>query len=270
MSDELVIANIQISSSLDFQSNLEKIKKYLSQAKQEGAQAAFLPECFYSISNGRAPSPYLVDWNNEHFDNIKQLAIDSGLYLIGGSVAFKGDSAIYNKAINFDPKGNVIGSYDKRNLFSCDITTIDENGVETHKKVDEGSIYTSGNLPLIIEFLGWKIGIAICFDLRYPRDLQYYYDNKVDIITFASAFTVPTGKAHWHTLLKARAIEGQCYVVASAQTGENNPGIHTYGHSLVVGPWGEIQSDQNEEEGVAIVRLSKKQISESRARIILK
>ncbi|WP_412469940.1 MULTISPECIES: nitrilase-related carbon-nitrogen hydrolase [unclassified Halobacteriovorax] len=267
--NELVIANIQISSSLDYQSNLKKIKKYLSQAKEAGAQVAFLPECFYSISNGRMPSPYLVEWDNEHFDNIRQLAIDSGLFLAGGSVAFKSNTAIYNKAINLDPKGCVIGSYDKCHLFSCDITTVDEQGNEIHKKVNEADIYTAGNDPLIIDILGWKIGIAICFDLRYPNFLQYYYDNKVDLITFASAFTVPTGKAHWHTLLRARSIEGQCYVVASAQSGENNPGIHTYGHSLVINPWGEILSDQKNEEGVSIVRLKKEQILEARSRVIL-
>ncbi|WP_412473770.1 nitrilase-related carbon-nitrogen hydrolase [Halobacteriovorax sp. YZS-1-1] len=267
--NELVVANIQVSSTLDYKSNLKKIKTYLTQAKEEGAQVAFLPECFYSISNGRAPSPYLVEWDNEHFDNIKQLAIDSGLFLIGGSVAFKTDKGILNKAINFDPQGNVIGSYDKCHLFSCDITTVDEQGNTKHKKINEGDIYIAGNDPLIIDVLGWKIGIAICFDLRYPSFLQYYYDKKVDLITFASAFTVPTGMAHWHTLLRARAIEGQCYVVASAQTGENNPGIHTFGHSLVINPWGEVLSDLKELEGVSIKRLKKSKISETRSRVIL-
>lgn len=267
--NELVVANIQISSTLDYKSNLKKIQNYLTQAKEEGAQVAFLPECFYSISNGREPSPYLVEWENEHFNNIKQLAIDSGLFLIGGSVAFKSDTGILNKAINFDPQGNVIGSYDKCHLFSCDITTVDESGNSKRKKVNEGDIYTAGDKPLIIDVLSWKVGIAICFDLRYPRFLQNYYDNKVDLITFASAFTVPTGKAHWHTLLRARAIEGQCYVIASAQTGENNPGIHTFGHSLMVNSWGEVISDQEEYEGVSIVRLRKEQILETRSRVIL-
>ncbi|MFG1483080.1 nitrilase-related carbon-nitrogen hydrolase [Halobacteriovorax sp. HFRX-2_2] len=267
--NELVIANIQISSSLDYKSNLEKIKTYLSQAKREGAQVAFLPECFYSISNGREPSPYLVEWDNEHFDNIRQLAVDSGLFLIGGSVAFKTDTGILNKAINLDPQGRVIGSYDKCHLFSCDITTVDEQGQRKRKKINEADIYTAGKDPLIIDVLGWKIGIAICFDLRYPSFLQYYYDNKVDLITFASAFTVPTGQAHWHTLLRARSIEGQCFVVASAQCGENNPGIHTYGHSLVINPWGEVLSDQKNAEGISIVRLNKEQISDTRSRVIL-
>ncbi len=267
--NDLVVANIQISSSLDYKSNLEKIKKYLKQAKEQGAQAAFLPECFYSISDGKKPSPYLVEWDNEHIDNIKQLACDSGLFLIGGSVAFKSDTGILNKAINLDPKASLIGSYDKCHLFSCDITTVDENGITKRKKVNEADIYTAGSSPLIIDVLGWKIGIAICFDLRYPKFLQYYYDHKVDLITFASAFTVPTGQAHWHTLLRARAIEGQCYVVASAQCGENNPGIHTYGHSLVINPWGEVLSDQKDEEGVSVIRLSKEKISESRSRVIL-
>jgi len=262
---ELKIGVIQLTSTLDYQSNLKKIQDYISKAKGEGAKAIFLPECFYSLSDGSAASPYLVHETNEHFENIRRLAIDNGVYLIGGSVAYKEGDKVLNRALNFNPSGELIGVYDKINLFACDIVSKDG----TRKKVDEGIIYTSGDTPKIIEVEGFKIGLAICFDLRFSNLLLHYFKQEVDLLTFPAAFTIPTGRAHWHTLLRARAIEGQCYVVAAAQWGENHPNVKTYGHSLVVNPWGEILGDLGEGEGLEVLTLSKQTITDFRQRMIL-
>lgn len=263
--NKLKIAIIQLTSSLDYKSNLEKIQKFISSAKGEGAQAIFLPECFYSLSNGKEPSPFLVNESNEHFENIRKLAIENNVYLIGGSVAYQSEAGVLNRALNFSPTGDLIGHYDKINLFSCDIKSKDG----TRKKVDEGIIYTSGSTPKIIEVEGFKIGLAICFDLRFSNLLLHYFRNKVDILTFPAAFTVPTGRAHWHTMLRARAIEGQCYVLAAAQCGENHPNIRTFGHSLAVNPWGEVMGDAGENEGYIIAELSKEDLQEYRSRMNL-
>ena len=265
MSDQnLKIAVIQISSGLDYKANLLKIKTHLKNIKEEKIDLVFLPECFYSLSDGKAPSPYLVEEENEHFKNIQSLATEFGVYLVGGSVAYKDGENILNRSYNFNPRGEVIGIYDKINLFACDIL---KDG--KRKKVNEGDIYTSGNTPKIIEVKGFKIGLAICFDLRFPNLLLNYYREKVDLLTFSSAFTVPTGKAHWHTLLRARAIEGQCYVVASAQCGQNHEKVRTFGHSLIVDPWGEVLGDAKDEEGVIVSTISKEKIEETRSRIQL-
>jgi len=185
-------------------------------------------------------------------------------YLIGGSVSYLQDDKIYNRVLNFDPKGRLLETYDKVNLFACDILKDGER-----KKVDESLIFEAGHQPLIINVLGFKIGLAVCFDLRFPNFLLNYYRENCDIITFASAFTIPTGKAHWHTLVRARAIEGQCFVVASAQVGQNHPNVSTFGHSLIVSPWGEVIEDLGpSEEKIAIYELDHSQLVETRQRIV--
>jgi predicted amidohydrolase len=263
MSEKLKIGLIQISSTLDFKENLQKIKNYIQEAVDQGARAIFLPECFYSLSNGTEKSPYLVHESNEHYENIRSLATDFGVYLIGGSVSYIGETGTLNRVYNFDPQGKVLGIYDKVHLFACDIT---KNG--KRKKVDEADIFVAGNKPCIVEVEGFKIGIGVCFDLRFSNFLENYF-RKVDIMTFASAFTVPTGKAHWHVLNRARAIEGQAYVVSAAQSGQNHPNVRTYGHSLVVNPWGEILADLEESEGCAVIEISRQEVVETRQKIIM-
>lgn len=258
------IALIQITSVLDYKINLEKIQNLLQKAKGEGAKIAFLPECFYSMSDGKKPTPYLIEDNNEHYNNIKKLAVDSGLYIVGGSAATLVDGKIINRAFNFSPVGEDIGHYDKRKLFSCDII---KEGIR--KKVDEGDIYTPGNDGKIIEVEGWKIGLGICFDVRFSAFADQYRKNDVDILTYASAFTVPTGMAHWHLLNRARAVENQCYVVSSAQTGQNSEVVSTYGHSLIVDPWGDILADCGEGEGMSVVELFKERKDQVRKQVIM-
>lgn len=262
---ELKIGVIQITSVLDYRENLSKIQNYIEKAKGEGAQAIFLPECFYSLSDGTKPSPYLVHKSNEHYENIRKLAIKNSVYLIGGTVAYDEGGKVLNKALNFDPQGNLIGEYDKINLFACDLITKEGK----RKVVDEGIIYTKGSDPKIIEVEGFKIGLAICFDLRFTNLVLHYFRNNVDLITFPAAFTVPTGRAHWHTLLRARAIEGQCYVVAAGQWGQNHSNVRTYGHSLAVNPWGEVMADAGEEEGYFVATLTKSERAEFKGRMII-
>ena len=254
----LRIAIIQMTSVLDYKENLKKINNLLS-LTNEDFDVVFLPECFYSFSNGKRPTSYLVNYTNEHFNNIKELVLKYKKFFIGGSVAFEEDGKVLNRMINFDPKGIVINSYDKINLFNCRLG--DNNSI------NEADIYTPGTVPSFCVINDFKIGYGICFDLRFPNLLLRYYREKVDLLTFSSAFTVPTGKAHWHTLLRARAIEGQTYVVASGQVGKNNNQVKTYGHSLCVDPWGEVLSDQAKNESIKIVTLKKSIIKEIRNRI---
>lgn len=256
------IAIFQLNSALDYKENLEVIHKLAKSAKLEGAEAFFLPECFYSMSDGTAPTPYLVEDENEHFENIKEIAVRHQVYLIGGSVATLSEGKVVNRSYNFDPNGKLIGKYDKVHLFSCDIQKSD-----SRKKIDESDIYTPGTESKIVEIDNVKVGLGICFDLRYPEMARKYVIDGAKILTFASAFTVPTGKAHWHTLVRARAIENQCFVVASAQWGNHNERIITYGHSLVVDPWGEILYDAGEGVSVKVVDLDLPKIDEIRSAV---
>lgn len=256
------IAVIQMTSGLEFQENLEKIRSLLSKVKEEKVQYVFLPECFYSMSDGTKPSPYLINGNDEHYQNIKQLAMDFEVYLLGGSAASYGGGEVVNRAYNFDPKGRDLGQYDKMHLFSCNLGE--------KKVINESDIYASGDDYKLIQAGEFKIGLGICFDLRFSEMALHYTQKGAQILTYASAFTVPTGKAHWHTLLRARAIETQSFVVASAQWGRNNDRIQTYGHSLVVNPWGEVLLDMEEGEGVSFAEINLNEIEEVRAKVLMR
>lgn len=236
---KMKVGAIQLTSGLDYKSNLQKIRTFLAQAKEDQVKYVFLPEVFYSMSDGLTPTPYLVEAHNEHYQNIKSLAVDFGVYLLGGSAAtLNQDKKIVNRAYNFSPKGEDLGHYDKCHLFSCEIEK--EGKV---KKIDEGIIYTKGHEAKMIKAQDLKVGLSICFDLRFPEFYRNYNQQGANVFSISSAFTVPTGKAHWHTLVRARAIENQCFVIASAQWGKHNDKIQTFGHSLIVSPWGEVLAD---------------------------
>jgi len=240
------IAVVQLTSVLDYKKNIETIQKFLAEAKALGAEAVFLPEVFYSMSDGLTPTPFLVEKDNEHYSAIKKLATENQIALIGGSAATLLNGKIVNRAYNFDKAGLDLGHYDKINLFACDLPD---------KKISEAKNYTAGTEYKMIELNSHKIGLGICFDMRFSEMGLHYRMKGAEIITYPAAFTVPTGKAHWHTLLRARAIENQCFVIAAAQWGHHNEKIQTYGHSLVVDPWGEILLDLGEGEKVGVVDL---------------
>jgi predicted amidohydrolase len=256
------IGVIQLQSVLDPAQNLLTIRKFLVEAKAEGAQAVFLPEVFYSISDGTKPTPYLVEGKNEHYEAIKRLATDSGLYILGGSAATLVNGKILNRSYNFAPDGTELMIYDKMNLFAVDLSKHPSSTV-----IDEARIYTAGNTPKLLTLGDFKIGLSICFDLRFPELFRSYSHQGANVLSISSAFTVPTGKAHWHTLVRARAIENQSYVIASAQWGKHNEKMSTFGHSLVVDPWGEILADAGEGEKIVYADLSLEQIESVRARL---
>jgi predicted amidohydrolase len=165
--------------------------------------------------------------------------------LIGGSAASLKNGKIVNRAFNFDKFGNDLGHYDKINLFACDLP---------NKKISEANNYTAGSEEKIVELNGHKIGLGICFDMRFSELGLHYRMNGAEILTFPAAFTVPTGKAHWHTLLRARV---------------HNEKIQTYGHSLVVDPWGDVLLDLAEGEKVGVVDLDFERINFIRHSVLM-
>lgn len=256
------IAVIQLQSVLDPSQNLATIKKFLSEATDQKVQAVFLPEVFYSISDGTKPTPYLVEGKNSHYEAIRSLATDSGLYILGGSAATLLNGKVMNRSYNFAPDGTELMTYDKMNLFTVDLSKHPSNTV-----VDETRVYTAGNTPKILPLKEFNIGLSICFDLRFPELFRAYSHQGANVLSISSAFTVPTGKAHWHTLLRARAIENQCYVIASAQWGQHNEKMSTFGHSLIVDPWGEVLADAGEGEKIIFGELELDKIEAIRSRL---
>lgn len=155
--------------------------------------------------------------------------------------------------------------YRKKNLFDVDVPGA--------PPVRESDLFKNGNANFIYEQKGWKFGLSICFDLRFSNMFYEYARDKVDAILVPSAFLVPTGEAHWHTLLRARAIESQCYVLAPAQGGEHKMGHlvrHTFGHSLAVDPWGRVLADLEKSPQVAIIELKREELDKVRGQIPMK
>ncbi|HXH31192.1 MAG TPA: carbon-nitrogen hydrolase family protein [Bacteriovoracaceae bacterium] len=256
------IGVIQLQSVLDPAANLKSIRGFMKTAQDEGAEAVFLPEVFYSMSDGTRPTPYLIEDHNEHYQAIGSLARDHRLYVLGGSAATSVNGKIMNRSYNFAPDGTDLISYDKINLFSCDLSKHPSQTV-----IDEGKVYTAGTQRKILKLGEFNIGLSICFDLRFPELFRAYSAQGANVLSISSAFTVPTGKAHWHTLVRARAIENQCYVVAAAQWGRHNEKMSTFGHSLIVDPWGEVIADAGDGEKIIFGEFSLEKIESVRARL---
>lgn len=256
------IGVIQLTSVLEPERNLTKIREFIELAKHQNAEAIFLPEAFYSMSDGTKPTPYLVEEKNQHYEAMRNLALESGMYILGGSAATNLNGNIFNRSYNFSPDGSELMTYDKMNLFAVDLSRHPSQTV-----IDEARVYSPGSDPKILNLKNYKIGLSICFDLRFPELFRSYSFQGANVLSVSSAFTVPTGKAHWHTLLRARAIENQSYVIASAQWGAHNDKIVTYGHSLVVDPWGEVLVDAQEGEKIIFAELSMEKIEAVRSRM---
>jgi len=254
------VAVIQLTSKLDYKENLKVIDDLIIEGKKQGAEVFFMPEVFYSMSNGQTSTPYLIEEKNEHFENIRNLSLKHSIAQIGGSAATLLNGKVVNRAFNFDKLGNDLGHYDKIHLFACDLPD---------KKLSEAKTYFPGNEYKVIELEKVKIGLGICFDVRFSEQALFYRNNGAKILTFPAAFTVPTGKAHWHILQRARAIECQCYVISAGQWGTHNEKMQTYGHSLIVDPWGEVLVDLKDGVGVGVCELDLNKIDFVRHSVLM-
>ncbi len=258
MSKDLLRVGIaQMSSHVDPRYNVATLQSMLQKASAQNASAVFLPEGFYSLSDGKRCTPFAMEERQE-WQSIAQLAKTYNIALLGGSSATLDGRKVYMRSLNFSRDGEMLGRYDKRNLFCFQGET---------RLVDESQIYTPGKTLCQFGLGPFEIGITICFDLRFPELFRQYRKQGVNLFSVSSAFAVETGKVHWHTLLKARAIENQSFVIAAAQTGTHTGGVKTYGHSLVVSPWGEVLLDMEDKEDIAFVDLDFNTIAKSRARL---
>ena len=182
-------------------------------------------------------------------------------WIIIGSLceAIPNSPKVYNSTVVLNPNGDVVTTYRKIHLFNCNIP----NNI-----LNESTLFESGTTPQTVTIKNFKIGLSICYDLRFPELFQYYTQQNVDLIVVPSSFTHTTGQAHWEPLLKARAIETQCYIAAPNQYGQGGGNIRTYGHSIVIDPWGTILNegtDSNSDTFTTI--LTKKKIQDIRRKL---
>ncbi|HEU4617639.1 MAG TPA: carbon-nitrogen hydrolase family protein [Gammaproteobacteria bacterium] len=242
------VAAIQMTSGRDVARNLDEAGRLVASAAEDGAKLVVLPENFSFLG---AEDAERVAAAEEPGDGPAQrfladAARAHGIWLVGGTIPVRDrNERAYSRSMFFAPDGRCIGSYDKMHLFDV---AIPGQASESYR---ESATTAPGQRAVVVETPFGRVGMAVCYDVRFPALFHRLGVLGMDIVVLPAAFTVPTGRVHWLPLLQARAIESLCYVVASGQWGEHAGGRKTYGHSLVIGPWGEVLAERAEGPGVA-------------------
>jgi len=257
------IALFQSNTGIDPASNARSLADAVEQAAAGGAEMLFTPEMSGLLDRDAARAAKVLRPQDE--DQVlaaaREAAARQRIWLHIGSLAvLVDDGKVANRGFVIDREGEVRATYDKLHLFDVDLPT--------GESWRESNVYSAGKGVVLVNGTPvGKLGLTICYDLRFPGLFARLAESNADVIAVPAAFTVPTGKAHWHVLLRARAIEAGLFVVAAAQVGHHEDGRNTFGHSLVVDPWGEILLDMGEEPGVAFADIDLKRISDVRSRI---
>jgi len=257
------IALFQSNTGIDPASNARSLADAVEQAATGGAEMLFTPEMSGLLDRDAARAAKVLRPQDE--DQVlaaaREAAARQRIWLHIGSLAVLVDGGkVANRGFVIDREGEVRATYDKLHLFDVDLPT--------GESWRESNVYSAGKGVVLVNGTPvGKLGLTICYDLRFPGLFARLAESNADVIVVPAAFTVPTGKAHWHVLLRARAIEAGLFVVAAAQVGHHEDGRNTFGHSLVVDPWGEILLDMGEEPGVAFADIDLKRISDVRSRI---
>lgn len=256
------IAAVQMVSTTRVDDNLETARRLVGEAAREGAELVALPEYFCLM--GRADRDKLgvaeVPGNGPIQRMLAEAARAHGVWLIGGTLPLRTDDPdrVLNSNGVYAPDGSLSARYDKIHLFRYD------NGRERY---DEGSAIRAGAEPVACRAGALRIGLSVCYDLRFPELYRALMQPPCDLLSVPAAFTHTTGLAHWELLLRARAVENQCYVLAPAQGGTHENGRRTFGHSMVVDPWGQVLALRPEGEGVVVAELDPARIASVRAQL---
>ncbi len=257
MSEKMRIAAVQMISTPDVLPNLATAARLIAEAAAAGAQLVALPEYFPLI--GATDADRLAAREQEGAGPIQRFLADAarrhGIWLVGGSIPLCGNdpAKLLNTCLVFDPQGRQVARYDKIHLFG--FTKGDES-------YDEAATIEAGADPVAFAAPCGRVGLAICYDLRFPELFRAL--GTPDLLVVPAAFTDTTGRAHWELLLRARAVENQCYVLAAAQGGCHPTGRMTHGNSMIVDPWGDILARMDKGEGIVVAELDPARIAEVR------
>ncbi|MEO8741255.1 MAG: carbon-nitrogen hydrolase family protein [Casimicrobiaceae bacterium] len=239
------VAAVQTVSGSDVAANLAAIEPWVAESARQGARLVLLPE-YFGIFGARATDKVAVreqDGAGPQQDFLARLAAQHRVWMVGGTVplACTDPHRVRSALLVYAPDGRRSARYDKMHLFAF---------ARGEERYDEARTIEAGERPVVFDAPCGRVGLSVCYDLRFPELYRSYGD--VALLLVPSAFTAVTGAAHWHLLLRARAIENQCYVLAAAQGGVHPNGRRTYGHSLLIDPWGEIVSELAEGPGVVV------------------
>jgi predicted amidohydrolase len=280
---KLSVAVVQMSSQADVEANLQKACSLIEQAAARGAELVVLPENFaymgseegrrvvaYSVEVGPAePSPAELGSDETGTSPggkrrsilhvLGEAAERWNVYVVAGGMPERSRDSErpYNTSVVVGPDGTIVASYRKIHMFDVDVG-------DGHPYAESAST-TPGDESVCADVLGFRIGLSICYDVRFPELYRSLVDKGAELLVVSAAFTLLTGKDHWHVLLRARAIEAQCYVLASAQWGTHPKGRRTYGKSVIVDPWGDIVAQCSEGEGIALGCVDRAYLDQIRA-----
>jgi len=254
------VAAIQMVSGPEVAANLAAAGRLVAEAAAAGAKLAALPENFYLIGRHESDKVALrePDGSGPVQEFLSSTARKNRLWIVGGTapIATDDDQRIRGACLVYDDSGKRIARYDKMHLFRFD------NHAEQY---DEARTLQPGTRPVAVASPLGRLALSVCYDVRFPE--LYRGLGEFDVMFVPSAFTVPTGAAHWETLLRARAIENKAYVVAPAQGGTHAGGRRTWGHSMIVDPWGEILASRTEGEGVVLAEIDPERLLDVRRRL---
>jgi deaminated glutathione amidase len=258
------IALYQANTGIDPDRNARDLVAAIEAASEGGATILFTPEMsgLLDRDRGRAAAHLRGEADDPVLAAVRDAAARRGIWIHLGSLALAGertDGRLVNRGFLIDEQGRVRARYDKMHLFDVDLPT--------GESWRESAAYAPGERPVVADTPLGALGLSVCYDLRFPDLYRALTDAGATILAVPAAFTVPTGQAHWHILLRARAIEAGAFVVAAAQTGRHEDGRETYGHSLVVDPWGRVLLDMGDALGVGFAELDLNQVDEVRSRL---
>ena len=263
MSDTLKVACVQLTSTTDISENIQISSELIREAYSQGAQLISLPEVVNLVQRSRRKSAEVVRTEDEETSlrAYRELAAELGVWLHTGSLVIKliNEERNVNRSFLIDDKGAIAATYDKIHMFDVDL----ENGVSFR----ESRAFRPGDRAVVAETPWGGVGMTVCYDVRFAYLYRALAKAGASILMVPAAFTRQTGQAHWHILLQARAIETGCFVLASAQCGDHEDGRETYGHSLIVAPWGEILADGGEEPCIVVADLDFTKIDKARGMV---
>ena len=250
-----------MTAGIDPARNTDALVEAIETAAASGAAMIFTPEMSGLLDSNRQRARAHIHAEEEDpvLDAVCAAARRAGIWVHLGSLALQGAEKLANRGFVIDDQGSIKARYDKQHLFDVDLPT--------GESWRESASYAAGLKSIIATTPLGALGASICYDIRFGALYQAMSNAGAEILSIPAAFTVPTGEAHWHVLLRARAIENACWVVAAAQTGQHEDGRKTYGHSLVVDPWGEIVLDMGKKPGLGFADISLARVQEVRDRI---
>ena len=251
MKPTIRVAAVQMQSTVDMQQNVAAAARLIAQAASEGAELVVLPELFPTLGTYQQTAAAAQSIPGDLSAMFSQWAREHSITLLAGSMCQREEQSpkCYNTSLLFGPEGTLLAQYQKIHLFDVDLPD--------GKSLRESDYFAPGQQAVVVDTPQARCGLAICYDLRFPELFRQLSAERAELILIPAAFTSSTGAVHWHTLVRARAIENQAFVIAANQAAEHSDSLYTYGHSMIVDPWGEVLAEAGGEgEQVILANLS--------------